>query len=337
MLVHRLAKALVVATLLLVAWGGTVTSTNSGLACGDHWPACFEVRRAEAGEDVRPTLVPRMEGGVLIEHGHRALASTIGVGAIVLLALAMRERPVDRGLRRTAALARALVVVPGRRGALTVWMRLPAAVTILHLTFSMTFLGSLLLLAFRSRPGLVTGRAPARGVRRLTLTAAALVFAQLVFGALVRHTGAAPVCTAQFPLCNGAWLPDTGEQWIHIGHRTFAFVALGVVAWAAFAARRAAADLGRPGVRLLAGATLLFVTAQATLGVVTVLTGIRPVWATLHLVGGALVWVSVLGQHLAIGPLGAPSRDAAVVEPVRWPGVHPQSRRATRRGEGAPA
>lgn len=333
MLVHRLAKALVAATLLLVAWGGTVTSTNSGLACGDHWPACFEVRRAEAGEDVRPTLVPRMEGGVLIEHGHRALASTIGFGAIVLLVLAMRERPVDRGLRRAAALALVLVSVQGLLGAVTVWMRLPAAITILHLTFSMTFLGSLVYVALRSRPGRVRGQAPDGVDRRLTFAAAALVFVQLVFGAVVRHFGAAPVCTAQFPLCNGAWLPETAEQWIHVGHRTFAFVVLGVVAWAAFAARRAAVDLGRPGVRVFAGAALLLATLQVTLGVVTVLTGIRPLWATLHLACGALVWVSVLGQHLALGPLGAASRDAAVADAVRWPGVHP----STRREQGAAA
>jgi len=320
MLVHRLAKTLVVATLVLVAWGGTVTSTNSGLACGDHWPACFEVVRAEAGEDVRPTLMPRMEGGVLIEHGHRALASTIGLGAIVLLALVLRQRPRDRGLRRAAVAALTLVVVQGLLGALTVRMRLPGAVTILHLGFSMTFLGSLVLLVFRSRPGLVPLPSPARTVRRATGLAAVLVFVQLLFGALVRHTGAAPVCTAQFPLCNGAWLPATIEQWIHVGHRTFAFVVLAVVIAAAVSARRAASALGRPGVRPLAAAALLFVLVQATLGVVTVLTGIRPVWATLHLVGGALLWVSILSQHLALGPLGAPTpaaEAAAAAEPVR--------------------
>jgi heme A synthase len=305
MLSHRLAKGLVAATLVLVAWGGTVTSTNSGLACGDHWPACFEVVRAEAGEDVRPTLTPRMEGGVLIEHGHRALASAIGFGTIVLLVLVRRQRPVDRGLRRAATAALALVIFQGLLGALTVRMRLPAAVTILHLGFSMTFLGSLVYLAFRTRPRRTDPPPPASRVRRWTLAAAALVFAQIVFGAFVRHLGAAPVCTAQFPKCNGAWLPETFEQWIHVGHRTFAFVVLAVVVAAGVFTRRRAAAIDRAWVRSVSTLAIVLVLAQVAVGLLTVLTGIRPLWATLHLAVGALLWVSVLAQHLGLGPLGA--------------------------------
>lgn len=314
MLLHRLAKALVVATLVLVGWGGTVTSTNSGLACGDHWPACFEVRRAQAGEAVRPTLMPRMEGGVLIEHGHRALATLIGMGAIGLVLLALRQRPADRGLRRAAYASLALVVTQGLLGALTVRMRLPAAVTTLHLSFSMAFAGSLVLVAFRSRPGLPT--TPSDPVARgWSLATVLLVFTQLLLGAVVRHTGSAPVCTAQFPLCNGAWLPVTTEQWIHTVHRLVACVVLGVVIVSSLGARAKAARLGRPFARALATGGLVLVTLQVTLGIVTVLTGIRPLWATLHLVGGALLWLDVLGTHLALGPLGVPrARQAAPVE-----------------------
>src|SRR3989304_860837 len=55
---QRFAVAVAVATFLLVVAGGLVTSTGSGLAVPD-WPLSF-------GQ-----VFPRMEGGVLFEHGPR--------------------------------------------------------------------------------------------------------------------------------------------------------------------------------------------------------------------------------------------------------------------------
>ena len=312
MLLPRLAQTLLVATLVLVAWGGTVTATNSGLACGDHWPACFEVRRAEAGEQVEPTMMPRMEGGVLIEHGHRALAATIGLGAIVLVLLAYRRRPVDRGLRRTAVVALALVIAQGLLGALTVRLRLPAAVTTSHLAFSMAFTASLVVLIAGLRPSAGHAVAVPPGTRRWGLWAVGLVFVQLVLGGIVRHTGSAPVCTAQFPLCNGHLWPATLEQWIHVTHRTMAFVVAGVVLLASVRAFRA-----QGAARRFAIGAVALVVVQIGVGIITVLTGIRPVWATAHLLGGALLFVDVLGMWLLLGPAraGAPASAPAVREP----------------------
>lgn len=303
---HRLTLLTLLATLALVAWGGTVTSTNSGLACGDHWPACFEVRRAEAGEAVRATMIPRMEGGVFLEHGHRLLAASVGLFAVGLVVLAYRGRPADRVLRRTAVAALVLVVAQGLLGAVTVWMRLPAAVTTSHLAFSMAFVASLVLLAWRTGPAPAAQDEPTPAALRLSQLAAAAVFVQLVLGAVVRHTGAAPACAAQFPLCNGQWLPETTPQWIQIVHRAWAFVVLGLVVVSALRARRA-----RASARPFALAALGLVAVQLTLGMVTVWTGIRPLWATAHLLGGALLWVDVLAMTLALGPRGWPARRIA--------------------------
>src|SRR5262245_41519941 len=68
---HRYALAVVAATVLLLVAGGLVTSTGSGLAVPD-WPLSF-------GQ-----VFPKMEGGVLFEHGHRMVASTIGLMIVVL-------------------------------------------------------------------------------------------------------------------------------------------------------------------------------------------------------------------------------------------------------------
>jgi len=315
MLLRRLSQGLIAATLLLVAWGGIVSSSGSGLACGNHWPDCLEVERAEAGESVQPTMTPRMEGGVAIEHGHRLFAWLVGCGAIALVVAAFRRRPIDRGLRRASVVSLSLVVVQGLLGGLTVRLGLPPAVSTLHLTFSMAFAASLLYVAFRSRPD-AARLAPASEPRRLYAVAVVVVFAQLVLGALVRHTGSAPACAADFPLCNGSWLPRTVFQWVHVSHRIAALVVLVLVIVAAVRAGRRARALGRPGVRALAGAAHGLVTLQVALGILTVVTGIQPHWATLHQVIGALLFLDMLAVMLGLGPLGAPSSTAPTDTPL---------------------
>ena len=63
---HRFALLVVVATLFLIVAGGLVTSTGSGLAVPD-WPLA------------NGQVFPKMEGGVLFEHGHRMVATAIGI------------------------------------------------------------------------------------------------------------------------------------------------------------------------------------------------------------------------------------------------------------------
>lgn len=67
---HRLALVLVGSTLGLIFIGGLVTSTHSGLAVPD-WPLSYG------------RLFPPMVGGILFEHGHRMVASLVGLLTIV--------------------------------------------------------------------------------------------------------------------------------------------------------------------------------------------------------------------------------------------------------------
>src|SRR5437868_10633427 len=113
MLVHRFAIALAVATYLLVLIGGLVHGTGSSLACPD-WPTCYG------------SLMPKMEGGVLVEHSHRLAAGTVVILTLALATMLSLSRAASlRPLRPFGWLAFGLVVVQALLGGITVMLRLP--------------------------------------------------------------------------------------------------------------------------------------------------------------------------------------------------------------------
>src|SRR5918911_5440087 len=72
---QKLSLGSTAATLLLVAVGGLVRATKSGLGCGTDWPHC------------RGHLLPAMENrAVIIEYSHR-LTATLVVLLLGFLAL----------------------------------------------------------------------------------------------------------------------------------------------------------------------------------------------------------------------------------------------------------
>jgi len=79
--VRALAWSAVALTIVLITVGGLVTNTDSGLACPD-WPTCFG------------TPFPKLVGGVLMEHGHRYLATGAGFLTVLLVLATGRKRPM---------------------------------------------------------------------------------------------------------------------------------------------------------------------------------------------------------------------------------------------------
>ena len=79
---HRYAILVAVCTLFLVVAGGLVTSNDAGLSVPD-WPLSYG------------KLMPKMEGGILFEHGHRMVATTVGmltIGLAIWLSRAEKRR-----------------------------------------------------------------------------------------------------------------------------------------------------------------------------------------------------------------------------------------------------
>jgi len=277
---YQLALVTALACLGLLIAGGLVHATGSGMACGSDWPLC----RGEA--------FPRLEGGVLFEHGHRLAALSVTVLTIVLAAVLWRR---ERHLRWLGPIAVGLVIVQALLGMLTVRWNLPMAIKTVHLAVSMAFFCLLILIGVRTLAP-ATPTVSAR-LRRLLGVAALFVYLQILLGALVRHTGSGLACP-DVPLCLGRLWPDWGPAQLQMIHRLAALVVAGVVAVASIGAARALAG----PLRALALAPLALLGAQITLGVLSVLSMLGIAIVTAHLATGALLLANLLALYLALAP-----------------------------------
>ncbi len=277
---HRYAQLLAACTFLLIVAGGLVTSTGSGLAVPD-WPLSFG------------RVFPRMEGGVLYEHGHRLVASAIGLLTIGLVILA-RYREPRAWVRRLAWIALGTVILQGVLGGTTVLLRLPDAVSVAHAGLAQLFFALTVAFAVVTSPR--WGEAPASPgpdaalTRTLTVAAAASVYVQILLGAIVRHTGAG-LAIPDWPLSFGRLVPEFGSSLVawHYLHRWFALVPTALIAWTAARILRRHPDpwLTRPALALLA-----LVALQIALGALTIWKQKAVTPTTAHVATGALVFVT---------------------------------------------
>ena len=127
---HRYSRLLAAASLVLITAGGLVTSTGSGLAVPD-WPSTY-------GYFMFTFPLSKMVGGILYEHGHRLIASVVGM---LTIGLAVWLSAVDprRWMRRLGWTALGAVIVQGLLGGITVLLFLPPAVSISHAGLAQLF------------------------------------------------------------------------------------------------------------------------------------------------------------------------------------------------------
>jgi heme A synthase len=289
---RRLAIFTAVYVYLLIVFGGTVRITGSGMGCGDDWPLC------------NGQLIPPMDPATLIEYTHRLLAAGLVVpfAALGLAVLRRRDRPGyagPGGVARPVGLAFALLAVQVMLGAITVWLELSAAVTALHFVTAATMLAAVVVAAIRAgAPAAGTsvgaagdGVAAAARPRfaAAALSAAALGFLVVGFGAITANTGAAPLCQG-FPLCNGQVVPAGGPLvHIHWTHRLLAYLLALHVIGSAIRAR-----VAPPAVRRAVFTAVAAVALQIAVAAALVLLHLPRWLQALHLAVGAAVWVSLV-------------------------------------------
>jgi cytochrome c oxidase assembly protein subunit 15 len=284
---HRYAVALACATLLLVAAGGMVTSTNSGLSVPD-WPTTY-------GKQMFAFPLHQMVGGIFYEHGHRLIASTVGMLTIGLVIILWRvER--RRWMVRLGFAALGVVVLQGVLGGLTVLYMLPPPISIGHASLAQLFFCLTVSIALLTSRGWISPAAPSvddAGLRRRSLTLAICVYVQILLGATMRHMGAG-LAIPDFPLMFGhvwppVWSPAIG---VHFAHRAMAAVITILAIRYAWHLRRAHGN--RRELMVPAGILLLAIAAQITLGALVVLTGKQPIVNTIHVATGAIVFATTV-------------------------------------------
>jgi protoheme IX farnesyltransferase len=297
---RRLAVTTIAATFVLIAVGGLVRATDSGLGCPD-WPRCFG------------RLVPPAELHAWIEHSHRLVASVVMV-LVALLVVAAWRTGQDKVVRRAAVAALVLVLAQALIGAFVVWWKLRADSVTLHLATALALVALLVWIGFRARHG--PGDPARRAVQdrrfvRLAATTAGLLYLQMLVGSTVTGHQAG----LAYPL-ETLW-PDLGPSVarIQLAHRTLAVVVgtLIVVTWVV--ARRT--QRAHPTVTRLAGYATGLVAVQIGLGVANVANRLSALTVVPHLAVGALLWGTMVALVLHADRFaGSAERDPAEPEPA---------------------
>jgi len=182
---HRLALLLVCATFLLLFIGGLVTSKGAGLAVPD-WPTTF-------GHNMFFYPWSKMVGNIFYEHSHRLVASFVGLVTIAFT-VTVWLRESRAWLRWLAAAALALVIVQGVLGGLRVVL-LEQTLAIVHAATAQAFFAltvGLAVLTSKEWLGLpepMNSLNDGGRLRRLCLATTALIYTQVIIGAVLRHTG----------------------------------------------------------------------------------------------------------------------------------------------------
>ncbi len=313
---HRYTIFTACCTFFLLIAGGMVTSTGSGLAVPD-WPLSYG------------KLMPPMVGGIFYEHGHRMIASFVGLLTVVLAFWYLRVE--KRGwVRKLAVFALAAVIIQGLLGGLTVKMLLPPEVSATHATLAQLFFCTVSSLAlFTSRwwekqKELDAGgkeKAPGLG---FFLASFIVVVVQLVLGAVMRHTQSG-LAVPDFPLAYGQLIPSltpeklaeyndllirtdirlhadgpitAGQISIHVLHRYWAVVVASFLIISSMKLWR----LGRisPVYKVLGLLVLVILVTQATLGAYVVLTRKSELIATAHQSLGAFLLMLTVISALCV-------------------------------------
>lgn len=188
--IHRIAVLTTGATFLLVIMGGIVTSTEAGLAVPD-WPTSFGYNMftyplTEMVKDLK----------ILYEHSHRLMGSLVGLLTISLFIMFLFKDP-RAWIKWLGFVALIAVCIQGVLGGLRV-TEVNLNFAIMHACLAQAFFALLCGICWFTSRDWYEGdeqnsnfseNDSGKKLRRLSLITTALIYAQIVFGAILRHTG----------------------------------------------------------------------------------------------------------------------------------------------------
>jgi len=310
----RLVQVSIILTFFLLLLGGLVHNTGSSLACPD-WPLCY-------GQ-----VFPKMEGGILIEHSHRLLASAVGILTVLNFLIAWKRRLGER-LIKLSFLSLFFVVCQGILGGITVIYKLPTIVSTFHLGLSNIYFCSLLFFYFNLRKfeddnafsfskNLINQKQLIAhwnaDLKNWTLLSGLLVYSQMLLGAFIRHSGIGTSCGVGLQnslLCFDSQLnqlslwPSLAPLKVHFFHRLLGVI-VGFVIFISQIKIYLFSKKYLKQMKLLpfgwySLVPILLVLIQIYLGIMTVSTGLGVFYTTLHLGFASLLLASLFFSYLLL-------------------------------------
>lgn len=288
-----LALAAAIATYLLIAVGGIVRVTGSGLGCPD-WPTCFG------------NWIPPMRADAIIEYTHRLVAALTTPIILAAAYFAWKRYRGQRLISRPLVWAIGILFVQALLGGIVVLTETPANLVAVHLGIALILLAVLIIASVSAFVYFRNGKLPERLVfrsrfSRLALGAMIGIFIVLVSGALVAVSQATYACSG-WPLCNGELIPSHPLDWVHMGHRLLAgllgihLIILMVRAWRTQRSRR--------GILSAATLTTVLYFAQVLVGALKVSTQFPLYLLGLHVATAAAIWAAAVILVVLVGFAG---------------------------------
>jgi cytochrome c oxidase assembly protein subunit 15 len=313
---------------LMVVVGGVTRLTESGLSITEwkpisgiippltdaQWQAEFAAykRIPEYSQINQGMTLAGFKAIFFWEYLHRLLGRLIGAAFLLPLIWFAVKRQIPKGYGPRLVV---LFLLGGMQGAIGWWMvqsGLSVRTDVSHIRLAVHLLMALFLLAaivwtaLDLRALARDPRAPMARIGGLGAGVLAILFVQLLFGALVAGLNAGLV-TDQWPLMNGRFFPGTTQQGesfgfalfndpaiVHFVHRWWAWVAVAALILLARAAKAAGERRASLAIHAAFGLQIL-------LGIATVMSGMNIVLAGLHQLTGALLLIATVWGAHAVG------------------------------------
>ena len=204
------SKLSLVLVLLVILAGSLVRMTGSGMGCPD-WPGCYgfvfwpndeaEIALAES----RFPMFPYDINKAIPEQVHRIFAASLGVIAIILVALSSNTQ--SKSIQRWSIFLLVLICCQGLFGYLTVSLKLLPIIVTIHLFGGFATLTLLYFIYLKSRNFEILNQINISHLKTIASVAMAVLIFQIFLGVWTSTNYASLAC-ADFPTCQGSYLPE---------------------------------------------------------------------------------------------------------------------------------
>tara|TARA_Y100001970_G_scaffold24461_1_gene29077 strand:+ start:3006 stop:3977 length:972 start_codon:yes stop_codon:yes gene_type:complete len=195
---------------VVIALGAWTRLVDAGLGCPD-WPGCYgfvfwpndeaEIALAES----RFPMFPYDINKAIPEQVHRLFAASLGLLAIFLVALSFKTK--SKSIRNWAIFLLILICCQGIFGYLTVSLKLLPIIVTTHLFGGFATLTLLYFIYLKSRNFEILNQINISNLKGIALIALIALIIQIFLGVWTSTNYASLAC-ADFPTCQGTYLPE---------------------------------------------------------------------------------------------------------------------------------